>query len=898
MKNRPSPSEDLLKHGAFVRGLSRRLTRNGADADDVEQDVWLAALKSPPRKGHTSLRAWFSRVTKNLVSRQGRSKTPVADETLTPRVEAGSRSTLESVAQQELIQRVIDCVVKLPEPYKTTVLLHFYEGLSVREIGEREGSTHAVVRHRLDRAVEMLKQEMDDSQERQRPDWRLGLAAFCTAGKLIPESSTTSQILGMGAFVMKMKSGLIPLIAVLICCFAYFGWNALRDDGGAELEPDEATISNAKSEAVQRNSGLGAPKTLNTPGSTEEKGGDSAKAVLLTTNEVRLEVVWQKDGKPAANVPLRSVPLTGWLSPWKPQHFFTDGAGIAILKEIPGRGVMIRSALAPYAVLAKIAQGKTGTVRLEIPNGIDVRGKVIDQDGKPVLGAEVVVSSIYSDALKTAAVTKSKLDGSFFLRQVAPTVFVAARHGDFAPSHFASLRDMTMENPILTLVVRKNSARLKGKVVNDRGWPVSHAAVKVGNKKGLTMSAQNTAIYQSPDALVFTKEDGSFDTGPIQPGELRIIVASEDKTTSRFVDELSVGEGELRRLNIKLEAPAVLYGIVRDQDGIPVSGTPIHVGHQDMNFGDYSATSDAAGYFEFACLSGTGIGVSAGKVKTRLDLVAGERQEWNPVIEIGPRIGGKVVCPEGIPRHSWFVAAASKKDTYPRWSQFKQTNAKGEFEFADCPQGQIELSISHSEFSFGLPAVSMIVEAGDRDILAEIKQDKLPTARIVGQVHNAKGDRPSHVEASIWSSASVMGRSHEIKSADGSFEFGPLAAGTYRVEFKAIGLGTISKKDIELDVGQTRDFGELRFEEPAHLIVEIEYPNGEIDGMIDLKAIGERSNNERSIRNGQTEVKFEIAPGSYTLHLGGDDKLVVESKQKIELKAGKTTRVKMRAAKP
>ena len=45
--------EDLLAHAGWVRELARRLA-DGADADEVEQTTWLAALRAGPRGGRCS----------------------------------------------------------------------------------------------------------------------------------------------------------------------------------------------------------------------------------------------------------------------------------------------------------------------------------------------------------------------------------------------------------------------------------------------------------------------------------------------------------------------------------------------------------------------------------------------------------------------------------------------------------------------------------------------------------------------------------------------------------------------------------------------------------------------------------------------------------------------------
>ena len=53
-------AETLLRHARFVRKVAIGIARE-ADADDLVQEAWLAALRRPPRSG-TNLRGWFRRV--------------------------------------------------------------------------------------------------------------------------------------------------------------------------------------------------------------------------------------------------------------------------------------------------------------------------------------------------------------------------------------------------------------------------------------------------------------------------------------------------------------------------------------------------------------------------------------------------------------------------------------------------------------------------------------------------------------------------------------------------------------------------------------------------------------------------------------------------------------------
>ena len=50
MRSDPLPPEALLAHAAWLRRLAEVLTRGDADAEDLVQETWLAALRSPPSR--------------------------------------------------------------------------------------------------------------------------------------------------------------------------------------------------------------------------------------------------------------------------------------------------------------------------------------------------------------------------------------------------------------------------------------------------------------------------------------------------------------------------------------------------------------------------------------------------------------------------------------------------------------------------------------------------------------------------------------------------------------------------------------------------------------------------------------------------------------------------------
>ena len=122
-KSRPDP-EALLAQREFVRGLALRLVHDAHKADDLVQETWLAALENAPARPR-SLRAWLARVARNLALkaargeiRRGRREHRAARPDQTP----GTADVVERLAVE---RRVVDAVMALDEPFRTTLLLRF-----------------------------------------------------------------------------------------------------------------------------------------------------------------------------------------------------------------------------------------------------------------------------------------------------------------------------------------------------------------------------------------------------------------------------------------------------------------------------------------------------------------------------------------------------------------------------------------------------------------------------------------------------------------------------------------------------------------------------------------------------------------------------------------------------
>jgi len=168
--------EELVReHGARLLTVARLMLRNEDDARDALQDAFLSAFRSlRGYRGAAALSTWLHRIVVNaaLMRMRTRRRRPEQsiDEML-PSVEA-SGAGAESIAEwrQEpdaLVERaetrafVRQCIERLPESYRTVLLLRDIEGLETQSVARRLGVTSNAVKIRVHRARRALRTLLD-----------------------------------------------------------------------------------------------------------------------------------------------------------------------------------------------------------------------------------------------------------------------------------------------------------------------------------------------------------------------------------------------------------------------------------------------------------------------------------------------------------------------------------------------------------------------------------------------------------------------------------------------------------------------------------------------------------------------------------------------------------------
>ena len=221
--------DELQSHAGWMRTLARSLVRDPADAEDIVQDTWLEALRRPPRDP-AAVEGWLARVLRNFARRRYRAEgRRRARDVRAARQEPQEDAPDALLEKLEMHRLVAAEVAALGEPYRSTVLLRFFEERSAADIARIQGVPLDTVKTRLRRALAELRERLDRRHGGGGRAWRLAL--FPLAGlAALPASAEAAASLGAAASVGAAGAG-TGAGAGTCAVPASLGWTILGNGG-------------------------------------------------------------------------------------------------------------------------------------------------------------------------------------------------------------------------------------------------------------------------------------------------------------------------------------------------------------------------------------------------------------------------------------------------------------------------------------------------------------------------------------------------------------------------------------------------------------------------------------------------------------------------------------------
>lgn len=225
----PSPdtvtAAALEQHGSFVLALARSLTSCEHEAQDLAQDTWLVAMRARPEV-RDGLKPWLARVVRSTARthRRGFARRR-AREARAAKGELHQRTGEVIARELELQHSVVQAVLSLDEPFKSTVLLRYYDTLTVAEVARELDVPRETVRSRLRRAHEKLRERLDRDWGT-RKAWAGALSAGAAA--LAPRS--------IGATAASLALPAAALVGL------WLGWLAFTNSRAGASEQEELVL--------------------------------------------------------------------------------------------------------------------------------------------------------------------------------------------------------------------------------------------------------------------------------------------------------------------------------------------------------------------------------------------------------------------------------------------------------------------------------------------------------------------------------------------------------------------------------------------------------------------------------------------------------------------------------
>jgi RNA polymerase sigma-70 factor (ECF subfamily) len=160
-----------------VYGLVYRIVNDPADAADTTQDVFLKVFRGMKHfHGGSSLKTWIYRIALHEAANRRRwwFRHKAKETSIEPETEANgvsdnaiqvaltdhADSPFDSVAHHEVQRHVDEELRKVPEPYRTTLILRDLEEMSYEEIAEVLEVSLGTVKSRLTRGRDALRQRL------------------------------------------------------------------------------------------------------------------------------------------------------------------------------------------------------------------------------------------------------------------------------------------------------------------------------------------------------------------------------------------------------------------------------------------------------------------------------------------------------------------------------------------------------------------------------------------------------------------------------------------------------------------------------------------------------------------------------------------------------------------
>jgi RNA polymerase sigma-70 factor (ECF subfamily) len=586
----PADARVLLEHALWMRRLARTLVHDSERAEDLAQETWTRILERPPALDRP-FRGWIATVMRNLLRAEHRGAVRrAAREQASARPEA-EPSSHELVERAALQREMVAAVLELSEPYRTTVLLRYFDDHTPSEIAARERIPVATVKTRLARGIAQLRERLGRTRT---PDGRASV--LLALARL--ESPPVPTALAWTALPLAMNAKILcSLLALVAAGLAYLYYERAeepaRKDGVSVVQAEQPAPLTAPAGFAPAEPAPAAQEGERRPLEVERGTLAATPPATSAAERVRGRVI-DVGGAPVPGVRVALLalasPPTSMLAPEARAtevlaHSAADGS---FELDGPLRGQLIVSEASWTTLLAGVPvnAGSGQESRIVVAPRVELSGVVLDEAGAPLAGAELTLVPPAQLRAGIAQVLDFSIDVRWtcasdelgrFRFESAPAIAEGTLRAELdgyrtheEPAPLATRADLVL------VLTRPDSALLSGTVVDPAGAPVDGALVAHGLDTART-DERGRFTFQLDDPHSINREAARFLT--VRDDLLRALKPGFLPAELRAAERDAEGRPRWPApLVLRLGGEALtIEGRVQDERGEPLAGLRVWI---------------------------------------------------------------------------------------------------------------------------------------------------------------------------------------------------------------------------------------------------------------------------------------------------------------------------------
>ena len=670
------------QHPAVLR-VTQAVLKGRAEAQDAAQEVFLKALQE--QSGVRS-RGWLLRSATNgaidLLRRDRIRRTEVLGE-----ARGSSRDPALQAEQREWEQRLLRGLLDLGPELRDPLILHYWDGCSLTEVGERLGIPRSTAHKRCRQGIALLRQKLE-VRKASLPIIGWFLRAPSAGG----ESGSLTSVFTSGGSLMAAKSVPWALgILLLICLPFVFDWGGDESSSDPLLDPRSGSATGTIDGELRSGpsaKGEGGVTPVRTRAFEEQSEEVAEKLdgwvvhgkLLLGKTlappgaqlRVRLYPGWSDGGWPAdpsgcleeAVVVVRK----GGRFVWRPKEEPEQSVTVVVRGSHEGH---VSRTISRF-VLGERTPGDAMMLML-MPLDARIRGFVRNPEGEAVAGAVVRGGGqrTQSDATGAYAIAVTSHRSRF-------------RVAVWAAGYGVSLTTVKSPGPGETAeadLVLGRHIQVRGKVVDEAGKAIAGARLH---------------SWMCRPETVFSEADGSFTMAGFTVDRSASFVVTADGYVEDFWWS-EAPKGDVEDAEIVLKRSARVRGRVVDENDRPLEGARVGIGQGFSMGGTRQGVSDHDGIFRIDGVKPGAQGVHVvrpgfvqyqGRIEVPKD--GGEGELITVKLRRGRTLEGRLIDAAGSPIPD-VVVIAKKRDQYLEASD--RSDGEGRFTLPDVagPKVQVEI---------------------------------------------------------------------------------------------------------------------------------------------------------------------------------------------------------------